>query len=68
LKHQFNALLPSLQTHKDKIKQLAAMNNELAMYMEQVATFKSDLTDIEVRMGGVTKRWMKTQRLKETYK
>ncbi len=50
------------QTLKDKTKQLASMDNELDMYMEQVRTFKSEIQDIDSKFRGISKKWMKSQR------
>jgi len=47
------------QTLKDKVKQLAAMNQELDMYIEQVATFKSEIGDIDAKMVKMNKLWMR---------
>ena len=52
------------QTHKDKTKQLAAMNQELEMYMEQVQAFKNDIADCDQKMARMNKAWMR--RLKKT--
>ena len=47
------------QTLKDKVKQLAAMNQELSMYIEQVASFKYEIGDIEQKMAKMNKVWMR---------
>ena len=47
------------QTHKDKTKQLAAMNQELEMYMEQVQAFKNDIADCDQKMSRMNKAWMR---------
>jgi hypothetical protein len=52
------------QTLKDKVKQLAAMNQELDMYIEQVATFKSEIADYDAKMAKMNKLWMR--RVKKT--
>ena len=54
------------QTYKDKTKQLQSMNQELSMYIEQVAKFKGDIVTIDQQAGKLSKKWMKTRRLKET--
>jgi chromosome segregation ATPase len=52
------------QTHKDKVKQLAAMNQELEMYIEQVASFKYEIAEADKKMAKMNKAWMK--RMKKT--
>jgi hypothetical protein len=52
------------QTLKDKVKQLAAMNQELAMYIEQVASFKSEIGEFDAKMVKMNKAWMR--RMKKT--
>lgn len=47
------------QTLKDKVKQLAAMNQELEMYIEQVASFKGEISDIDQKMAKMNKAWMR---------
>lgn len=50
------------QTLKDKNKQLAAMNQELEMYIEQVRRFKEDIADYDMKMTKLNKHWMKTMK------
>jgi chromosome segregation ATPase len=52
------------QTLKDKTKQLAAMNQELSMYIEQVAAFKDEISTNEAKMTKMNKLWMR--RVKKT--
>ena len=42
------------------------MNEELAMYREQVKVFKRDLAKIDSEMDQVKKRWFKVRRSQET--
>jgi len=58
-------LLVYQQTLKDKVKQLTAMDQELAMYMEQVGKFKEEIADIDSEMTRIGKKWMKQRRAKE---
>lgn len=48
------------QTLKDKGKQLAAMNEELDMYRQQVGSFKEEIAVLDADMGSVKKKWIKT--------
>lgn len=50
------------QTLKDKTKQLAAMNLELEMYIEQVKRFKEDIGDADVKIQRLNKQWMQRQK------
>lgn len=50
------------QTLKDKHKQLAAMNLELEMYIEQVKRFKEDIADADVKIQRLNKQWMSRQK------
>jgi DNA repair ATPase RecN len=54
------------QTLKDKVKQLAAMDDELNMYRQQVKSFKEDLLLLDRDMSKLKKRWMKQRRASET--
>lgn len=54
------------QTLKDKVKQLAAMDDELNMYRQQVKSFKEDLLLLDGEMSKLKKRWMKQRRASET--
>jgi hypothetical protein len=53
-------------TLKDKVKQLAAMNNELEMYRMQVDTFKDDIVAIDEQIAALKKSWKKARRLQGT--
>ena len=55
-------LLTYQQTLKAKVKQLAALRDELDMYREQVDKFKDDIVDAEDRMGTLKKTWYKQKR------
>lgn len=50
------------QTLKDKLKQHAAMDEELEMYRQQVSRFKEDIQTIDANMGRLKKKWVKTKR------
>eukprot|EP00605_Chrysophyceae_sp_TOSAG23-4_P002386 GSChrysophyteH1.ASY1.ANO1.2642.1 assembled CDS len=54
------------QTFKDKVRQFDDMNEELAMYREQVKVFKRDLAKVDSEMDQVKKRWFKMRRSQET--
>ena len=58
-------LLTYQQALKDKNKQLAAMEDELDMYREQVSSFKDEISDSTGKMDKITKRWMKTQKMNQ---
>ena len=47
------------QTLKDKVKQLASMEDELLMYREQVEAFRDDIAKIDKGMAKTKKRWLK---------
>jgi hypothetical protein len=47
------------QTHKDKIKQLAALDEELNMYRQQVSLLTNDISDTNEEMKKIKKKWMK---------
>ena len=49
------------QTYKDKAKQLAAMDEELAMYRQQVSVFKEEIAEIDGETKRVNKMWVKQQ-------
>ena len=53
-------------TLKEKVKQLAAMNNELEMYRMQVETFKNDIMAIDEQIAMLKKSWKKTRKLQAT--
>lgn len=55
------------QTHKDKLKQLHAMDEELDMYREQVSVFKNEILDIDNELKKVNKTWIKQQRKINNY-
>jgi hypothetical protein len=55
------------QTHKDKLKQLHAMDEELDMYREQVSVFKNEILDIDNEVKKVNKTWIKRQRKINNY-
>ena len=52
------------QTLKEKSKQLKAMEEELAMYREQVGIFNGELTTIDTEMSSVKLKWIKSIRSK----
>jgi putative AlgH/UPF0301 family transcriptional regulator len=47
------------QTHKDKIKQLAALDEELNMYRQQVSLLTNDISDSNEEMKKIKRKWMK---------
>lgn len=47
------------QTLKDKVKQLANMDDELDMYRQQVQLFKDELTTMDMEMKRVKKKYFK---------
>ena len=57
-------LLTYQLTLKDKTKQVAAMEDELSMYREQVQMFKDEILDIDKKMEKAKKRWFKMQKMK----
>lgn len=50
---------------KDKVKQLAAMNDELDMYRQQVQTYKEEIMVLDERIASMKKTWLKTKRLRQ---
>eukprot|EP01039_Chlorochromonas_danica_P001650 gene1650-1802_t len=50
------------QTLKEKNKQLAAMNQELEMYIEQVRIFKEDIAGFDNKMMKLNKQWIRRQK------
>ena len=50
---------------KDKVKQLAAMNDELDMYRQQVQTYKEEIMVLDERIANMKKTWLKTKRLRQ---
>ena len=52
------------QTLKDKVKQLASMDMELEMYIEQVARFKDEIGNLDSKMNQLSKKWIKIRRKK----
>jgi hypothetical protein len=52
-------------TLKDKTKQLKAMDDELAMYREQVQHFKENIVSLDTKMTDLKKKWLKMQKKKE---
>lgn len=54
------------QTLKDKVKQLASMDEELMMYCQQVKSFKEDLLYIDNEMTKLKKKWFRQRKLIET--
>jgi len=54
------------QTLKDKNKQLAAMNEELDMYRQQVASFKEEILSLDKDMAQCKKAWLKSRKLQES--
>ena len=54
------------QTLKDKSKQHAAMDEELDLYRQQVATFKEEILSIDADMTKIKKRWFKMKKMQET--
>eukprot|EP01041_Mallomonas_annulata_P006286 gene6286-12730_t len=55
------------QTLKDKTKQLAAMDEELDMYRQQVQSFKEEITMLDADMGTLKKKWLKTRKTTQDY-
>ena len=53
------------QTLKDKTKQLAAMDEELAMYRQQVGSFKDEILNLDSEMNTTKKNWFKTKKMQE---
>lgn len=47
------------QTLKDKVKQLANMDDELDMYRQQVQVFKDELTTMDMEMKRIKKKYFK---------
>lgn len=47
------------ETYKDKIKQLAALDEELNMYRQQVSLLTNDISDTNEEMKKIKKKWMK---------
>lgn len=50
------------QTLKDKNKQLAAMNQELDMYIEQVRRFKDEIAEYDGKLLKLNKQWIKSMK------
>lgn len=55
-------LLVYQQTLKDKVKQLASMDEELQMYRQQIKIFKDDIQMIEGKLTGLKKQWFKMKK------
>lgn len=47
------------QTHKDKIKQLAALDEELNMHRQQVSLITNEISDTNEEMKKIKKKWIK---------
>ena len=47
------------QTHKDKIKQLATLDEELDMYRQQVSLLTNEISDTNEEMKRIKKKWIK---------
>lgn len=56
-------LLVYQQTHKEKVKQLQAMDEELYMYREQIRVFKSEIQDMDNDIDSMKKNWIKSKRM-----
>ena len=55
-------LLVYQQTLKDKNKQLAAMDDELDMYRQQVSFFKEEIIESDKTMDKLKKKWLKIKK------
>jgi chromosome segregation ATPase len=53
------------QTYKEKSKQLRSMNDELAMYREQVDRFKEDIVNVDTSMTLLKKQWFRLRKKQE---
>lgn len=47
------------QTLKEKQQQVAAMNQELEMYLEQTKRFKEEIVASNVQIAKINKQWVK---------
>jgi preprotein translocase subunit Sec63 len=55
-------LLTYQQTLKEKSKQLAAMDDELDMYRQQVSVYKEEIIDTDKRLERLKKQWLKSKK------